>query len=41
MKVCPMFDMTCPYCLDSGECTLETAKEDCDAWYGIEEEDDE
>lgn len=39
--MCPGNDMTCPYWQWGGLCSLETAKEDCDEWYGLEEEEDE
>lgn len=40
---CPAFDCTCPYCLASGECTIDNPKEECDTWYyyyGEEEEEE-
>lgn len=31
---CPIFDMSCPYCLASGECTCDNPLAECDeAWY--------
>ena len=40
---CPTFDMTCPYCLASGECTIDNPYFECDDYYyykqGEEEED--
>ena len=42
---CPIFDTGCPYCLTSGECTLENVNEECDDyWYynfGEENEEDD
>lgn len=35
MKQCPLFDMCCPYCLTSGECTLTHPKRDCDDYYAM------
>ena len=43
MKIieCPVLDWTCPY-YHKGECELENAKEECDAFYGEEgDEEDE
>ena len=37
---CPVLDWTCPY-YHKGECQLENAKEECDAFYGMEEDEDE
>ena len=37
---CPVNDWLCPY-FDNDGCTLETAKEDCDAWFGLDDEEDE
>ena len=42
MKECPTFDMTCPYCLASGECTLDCPENDCTDYqyfYGEDEEE--
>lgn len=33
---CPIGDWWCPY-YENGDCKLATAKEDCDAWDGLEE----
>lgn len=30
---CPLFDMECPYCLASGECTIDNPLEECDDYY--------
>ena len=30
---CPMFDMGCPYCLASGECTIGDPMNECDDYY--------
>ena len=39
---CPAFDMTCPYCLASGECTIDNPKEECEEyWYYNQEEKEE
>lgn len=42
---CPTFDMTCPYCLASGECIIDNPAEECEdfiAYAGIvEDEKDE
>lgn len=41
---CPLFDMTCPYCLASGECTIDNPKDECDDYYyynGEKEEENE
>lgn len=40
MVECPIFDMTCPYCLASGECTLTHPERECDdyAAFAVEEE---
>lgn len=43
MKKCPLFDISCPYCLVSGECTLTHPEDDCDDYYyynGEEEEEE-
>ena len=37
---CPSLDWSCPY-YHKGECTLTTAKEDCDSWYGLEDDEDD
>ena len=38
---CPAFDMTCPYCLASGECTIDNPKEECEEyWYYNQEEEE-
>ena len=39
---CPVLDWTCPY-YHKGECQLENAEEECDAFYDdfCEEEEDE
>ena len=37
---CPMMDWTCP-CYENGECKLENAEEECDAFYDAEEDDGE
>lgn len=38
---CPINDWDCPY-FKNGDCILgKEAKVECDAWYGLEEEDDE
>lgn len=31
-KECPIFDMTCPNCLASGECLLHYPEDDCDEY---------
>lgn len=36
---CPVMDWTCPY-YHKGECELENAEEECDAFYDMNEEDD-
>lgn len=42
MKNCPTFDMTCPYCLASGECTLTHPELDCDDYAAfVDEMEDE
>ena len=38
---CPLFDMTCPYCLASGECTIDNPKEECDDYYYYNGEEEE
>lgn len=41
---CPDFDMTCPYCLASGECIIDNPMEECDVFFyynGYEEEEEE
>ena len=30
---CPTFDTGCPYCLASGECTIDNPLEECDDYY--------
>lgn len=30
---CPIFDMGCPYCLASGECTIDNPMSECDDYY--------
>ncbi len=30
---CPMFDMSCPYCLASGECIIGDPMNECDDYY--------
>lgn len=38
---CPINDWYCPY-FKNGDCALgKEAKVECDAWYGLEEEDNE
>lgn len=37
---CPVLDWTCPY-YHKGECQLENAEEECDAFYEYWEEEDE
>ena len=37
--ICPTEDWFCPY-YDDEFCTLKNAKEECDAFYGLEEEED-
>lgn len=37
-KECPVHDWLCPY-YENGDCTLENAHEECDAFYGLEEEE--
>ena len=39
--VCPISDCSCPYYVWGAGCSLATAKEDCDAWFGIEDEDED
>ena len=38
---CPVFDMTCPYCLASGECTLSHPEDECTDYQAFLWEDDE
>ena len=39
LKKCPLFDLSCPYCLVSGECTLTYPEKECDDfWYYNQEE---
>lgn len=37
---CPVYDYECPY-FKSGYCELENPKDECDAFYGLEDDDDE
>lgn len=30
---CPIFDISCPYCLASGECTIGDPINECDDYY--------
>lgn len=43
LLLCPANDMTCPYWRWGGRCFLEDAKDVCDEWMGLmdEEEEDE
>lgn len=41
MRYCPADDMSCPYITECGYCTLENAEEECDEFYGLEEEEEE
>lgn len=41
MRYCPADDMSCPYITWGGYCTLENAEEECDEFYGLEEEEEE
>ena len=41
MLYCPADDITCPYITKYGTCTLENAKENCDEFYGLDEESEE
>ena len=40
MVACPVNDWLCPY-FDSGDCTLENCEQECDAFYGLEDEEEE
>ena len=31
--LCPEFETECPYCLETGECTIENPIEECDTFY--------
>ena len=40
---CPLFDLDCPYCLTTGECTIGNPMEECDDYYyyNADEEEEE
>lgn len=38
---CPLFDLDCPYCLTTGECTIGNPMEECDDYYYYNEEEEE
>ena len=38
---CPEFDMTCPYCLASGECIIDNPMDECDTYYYFNSDEDE
>ena len=37
MVACPVNDWLCPY-FENGDCTLENCEQECDAFYGLEDE---
>lgn len=37
---CPIFDMSCPYCLASGECTIDDPASECDDYAAFTEDED-
>lgn len=39
MNECPAFDMTCPHCLASGECTLTYPENECETFQAEMEPD--
>lgn len=40
IKECPIFDMSCPYCLASGECMLTHPEDECDDYMAFMEDDE-
>ena len=38
MVACPVNDWLCPY-FENGDCTLENCEQECDAFYGLEDEE--
>lgn len=37
---CPTYDLTCPYCLVSGECIIDNPAEECDDYAAYNEEEE-
>jgi hypothetical protein len=40
MVVCPVNDWLCPY-FENGDCTLENCEQECDVFYGLEDDEEE
>ena len=40
MVECPVNDWLCPY-FENGDCTLENCEQECDAFYGLEDDEEE
>jgi len=38
---CPMFDLDCPYCSITGECTIGNPMEECDDYYYYNADEEE
>lgn len=41
LPLCPLFEIDCPYCLMTGECTIDNPIEDCDSYYYYNAEENE
>lgn len=41
MKICPVFDLSCPYLTHSGECLLENPMLECDDYYAMVGDEEE
>jgi hypothetical protein len=40
MVACPVNDWLCPY-FENGDCTLENCEQECDVFYGLEDDEEE